>query len=169
VDLVLDVANQSQWAFVINDSGPNDGFMYLTNIPYKTLTRPQVNTNALVVGSDFWELQYPVQTKKKGVPYCGRDFVTGIIPLVEAHEGYDPETQPLSHAGIYRRHVDSLAYLRFEDAAGPESSPIFESRRLALHSEAFVDDSLMDDDSRNNINRTTMPCDFNFDWFTIPE
>jgi hypothetical protein len=160
----LDMATQAQWSVYIDDDGPNQGFLYLTAIPVITLTRPQVNTNALNGTSDFYRIQESRQRKIGGVTYCAQSFVLGIIPMIQAHEGYDPDNQPNSHAGIFRRHVDSVAYRFFERAAGPSDGPAVTSRKDSVYTEAFADAKAMDTDARNNENNVTVPCQFHYDY-----
>lgn len=142
---------------------PNRGFTYLLDVPITSTTRPDVNTNALAVNSDFYKIQETRAKTIGGIAFCGQSFVTGIIPLVQAHEGTDPSTQPNSHAGIFRRHVDSLAATRFEPVAGPASTS-FEGLRSALFTEASQDAAAMDNDSRNNLTSVTVPCQFRYDY-----
>lgn len=159
----------TEFSVLVSDGGPNDGLQYLTGIPVKTETRPMINNTALAVNSDFWLIQEKIQKTKGGHTYCGRDFVTGIIPLVEAHEGYNPAAQPNSHAGIYQQDVDLSAYIEFERAAGPPDSQIFENTRKKVHTDASLDSQLMDYDERNNITNITVPCEFKYDYSHIPK
>jgi len=150
----------------ISDNGMNDGFTYFNDVPVITITYPQVNTNALNDTSGFYKIQEKTQKTRGGVTYCGRSSVTGIIPLVERHEGYQPdlESQKYSHAAIFRHHVDSLAFRVFEPIAGPFDSPLADQQRAALFEEAYNDSKAMDTDSRNYINSVTLPCTFKFDY-----
>lgn len=159
--LPVNGATMSQWSVTILDEGPNNGFFYLTDLPVTVETRPQVNTNALNGTSDFYRIQEARQKTIGGITYCAQSYVLGIIPTIQAHEGYDPPSQPLSHAGIYRRHVDSVAYRVFEAVAGPSDQSLFSSTVDAVHTEAAADSRLMDHDSRNNIH---MLCTFRYDY-----
>ena len=164
LELPLDLTAQSQWSVTIDDDGPNQGFLYLVDVPVKSWTRPQVNTNALNGTSDFYRIQESRQRKIGGITYCAQSFVTGIIPMIQTHEGYDPVNQPNSHAGIFRRHVDSLAYKVFEAAAGSSDGPAVTSRVTSLFNEASNDSAAMDHDSRNNITTQTLTCQFWYDY-----
>jgi hypothetical protein len=162
--LPVNVMSMNQWSATIADNGPNDGFRYLTDLPVTTTTRPQANTNALNATSDFYKIQETRQRTIKGVTYCAQSFVLGIIPLVQAHEGYDPDNQPNSHAGIYRRHVDSVSVRIFEAAVGPSTGDEVTPRANAVFNEASADAAAMDHDSRNNLTNLTVPCSFHYDY-----
>ena len=143
---------------IVDDNGPNHELQYLIDVPFRTVTRTMVNYEALHVGSDFYLLQEGQQTTISGVTYCGRDFVTGIVPMIEAHEGTDPITQPDSHVGIYLRHV--------QDVTGPQVEPLvgldFSTHGilLAIHTAAFADSDSMNTDNRNNLN--SLSCEFHY-------
>jgi hypothetical protein len=162
--LPLNMATMAQWSVTINDNGPNQGFLYLSDFPVTTTTRPQVNTNALNDTSGFYRVQESRQRTVGGVTYCARSFVLGIIPMIQAHEGYDPASQPNSHAGIFRHHVDSVAYRALESAAGLSDGPAVTSRVTSVFNEASNDSEAMDNDSRNNLNNVTVPCSFKYDY-----
>jgi hypothetical protein len=147
---------------VVSDDGPNESMVYLTDLPVTTQTKPQVNTNALTATSDFYKIQ-ETQTRKIGqITYCGKSVVTDIIPGVETHEGYDPTTKD-SHAEIYRRHVDSLAYVVFEPATNLLNGANISASVDGLHEEAFNDSDSMDTDSRNKLT-TPSNCVFRYDY-----
>ena len=131
-------------------------------LPVVTTTVVDVNTNALAIGTPFYNLQEKHQRTIKGVTYCAQSFVITLVPLVDAHEGTTPGAFPNSHAGIFRHHVDSVAGPRFEPIAGPGTSLSFDAVRNAIFTEAADDDSAMDHDSRNNLNNVTVPCQFHF-------
>ena len=142
----------------IADDGPNAGYRYLLGLPPVTASVSQVNTNAINDTSSFYRLQEARTKKVHGIWYCGRDVVwPGVLNgLVVKHEGAvspypDPDTIPDSHPGIFRHHVDSLAYLLYEAivAFGGEDkvSPV----TAALFTEAANDSQAMDTDSRNYI------------------
>jgi hypothetical protein len=145
---------------LVGDGGPNDGFFYLTDVPFYTQTLAYVNYDALQSGSDFFNLQYAQDTTIGGVRWCGQPFVTGVVPLIEAHEGVTPASQPNSHIGIFARHV--------QDVTGPQVEPIvgfgfdLEPPRAGIYAEAFADSWAMDYDARNNLNPTTLPCRFRY-------
>jgi hypothetical protein len=88
--------------------------------------------------------------------------VTGALyGLVQAHEGAiaDPTSLPNSHAQIYRSHVDSLAYLRFEGVVGFGGEDGVTPVSALLHGAALADSEAMDSDSRNNITNVSLGCD----------
>jgi len=144
----------------VTDGGPNDQFGYLTEVPYETTTRAYVNITALDDSSDFWFLQEPQDTTIGNVSYCGRPFVTGVIPLIEAHEGTDPSTQPDSHIGIYLRYVLTEAGPRVEALAGAYFN--WDLLGAVIHYEASAESWVMDYDARNNLTSTTVPCEFRY-------
>lgn len=143
----------------VSDGGPNDGFVYLVGVPVISITEPEVNTNALAVGTEFYGIQDEKRRRVNGVTYCGKPYVTGIIPLIEEHEGFDPQAQPLSHAGIFRRHVDSIAVLNFEPVAGPGATTTTAPIITRVFESASADSEAMDNDARNTITRQAMGCD----------
>ena len=55
-----------------------------------------------------------------------------------------------SHAWIYRLHVDTLAYKRFEPAAGLATGNPIGRAITRLHTEAYEDSKAMDRDSTRN-------------------
>lgn len=71
----------------------------------------------------------------------------------------DPSVFPNSHPGIYRRHVDSLAYLQFENVVGFGAEDRVSPIRASLHASASSDAAAMDTDSRNNITSVSLGCD----------
>lgn len=154
--------NVSSWLRTISDKGPNHEFSYLAEIPIMVTTVSQVNTNAINGTSPFYQVQESRRKKIGDLWYCPKSLVTGaLFGIVQAHEGAipDPSSLPNSHPGIFRRHVDSLAYLRFEGVVGfrdedqvsPVSDLLFES--------AATDSKAMDSDSRNNITNVSLGCD----------
>jgi len=156
-----DAMSSSQWSVNISDEGPNNGFLYLTDVPVISTTRPQANTNALNDTSSFYRIQESRARTIKNVPYCAKSTVLSIIPDVKAHEGYDPATQPNSHSGIFRRHVDSVAALAFEPLVNPPDGSALTTRITSVLTEAGSDSRAMDHDSRNTL---TMSCYFHFDY-----
>lgn len=149
-----DVGN---YASVITDGGPNNGFTYMTDIPYETVTVARVNYPAMTQGSDWYLLQYPKDRKVGGVNYCGQPRVLTLPPLVEAHEGTDPANQPNSHVGIYINDVTRDSRVLAETIAGLNPNP--EPIRAQIHNAAYVDSKAMDTDSRNNM---SLPCVFRY-------
>lgn len=68
-----------------------------------------------------------------------------------------------SHTEIYRRHVDSLAYVVFEPATSLVDGANISATVDALHAEAFNDSDNMDNDSRNKLT-TPSNCVFRYDY-----
>ena len=121
-----------------------------------------MNTNAITDTSAFYRVQGNRRKKIGGVWFCPKSLVTGnLFSLVQAHEGAvpDPSVFPNSHPGIYRRHVDSLAYLQFENVVGFGAEDRVSPIRASLHASASSDAAAMDTDSRNNITSVSLGCD----------
>lgn len=153
--------NITAWDKVISDGGPNDQFEYMADIGGLAKTTSDVNTNALALGSEFYNFQEKKQKTISGVTYCAQAFVIQFIPLDQAHEGTAPDLYPNSHSGIFRRHVDSVAGPRFERFAGPFGLA-GDTLREAIQQEAAADSKAMDHDSRNNLTSVTVPCQFHY-------
>jgi hypothetical protein len=157
----------ARWLKVIGDAGPNDGFSYLLDLPPIATSVSQVNTNAINSKSAFYKIQEPQTITIGGVKFCGQNVVAGVLGgLVTQHEGAvaNPDVYPNSHPGIFRHHVDSAAYRKFEKVAGPGDpvTPV----NSALFNEAVADSKAMDTDSRNYVNTTSLGgCNtFHFDY-----
>jgi len=147
------------YAVVITDGGPNDSFTYMTDIPFETFDTARVNYPAMAQGSDWYAIQYAQDTQVGGTTYCGQGRVLTLPPLVEAHEGTDPPSEPNSHVGIYVNDVNRLAPEPSEALAGKNPNP--EPVRAPIDNAAFADSRAMDTDSRNNI---VLPCVFIYDY-----
>jgi hypothetical protein len=156
-----DVAN---YLGLVSDGGPNEGFAYMTDIPFRTVTVSRVNYPAMQQGSDWYQIQETRDKKKGQVTYCGQPRVLTLPPLVEAHEGTNPPAQPLSHSGIYIADVTRDARTATEALVGPGSTLDLTPTRNTLHTSAAADSRAMDNDARNNLNSTTIPCVFQFDY-----
>jgi hypothetical protein len=153
---------------LVSDGGPNDGFAYMTEIPYIAVTVSRVNYPAMLQGSDWYKIQ-EIQDRKSGKTlYCGQPRVLTLVPLVEAHEGTNPPAQPLSHSGIFIADELRDARIKAEAIAGPgvtlDLTPVLNQ----INSVAVADSRAMDHDSRNNINGTTLPCVFHYDYSHLP-
>jgi hypothetical protein len=148
----------------VTDGGPNEGFAYLSEIPYKTVTVSAVNYPAMLQGSDWYRIQETQDKTKAGVKYCGQPRVLSLVPLIEAHEGTNPPAQPLSHSGIYIADVLRDARIKAEALVGPEVDLNPNPTRIELDAVAYADSRAMDHDGRNNINLTTLPCVFHYDY-----
>ena len=166
LDLRHDAAT-SRWLSSIADDGPNAGYDYLSDLPPVTITISEVNTNAIIDTSAFYRKQ-EARRKKVGADwFCGRSVVwPGVLRgLAMKHEGaispYPiPDTLPNSHPGIFRRHVDSLAYLRYEPVVGFQAQDNASPITTTLLTQATEDSRAMDNDSRNYINYNTLgSCD----------
>lgn len=154
VSLPLD-ANVNRWLAPIADDGPNHDFFYLIDLPPKTTSTSQVNTNAISGTSDFYQVQEPRRKKINGLWYCPQSVVTGVLyGLVEKHEGAvtDPDVYPNSHPAIFRQHVDAKANQRYEPLAGFGAQDVVSPVTNTLFNEAYNDTQAMDNDSRNYIN-----------------
>jgi hypothetical protein len=77
---------------------------------------------------------------------------------VTAHEGVvsNPDICPNSHSGICRRHVDSLAYQRYEAITGHGDQDPVTPENDALFTEGAADSKAKDTDSRNYVNTTSL-------------
>lgn len=72
----------------------------------------------------------------------------------------NPDVFPNSHPAIFRHHVDSLAYIRFEPITGFGDEDNVTPVKNVLFTEAVNDSEAMDSDpSRNYINSTSLGCD----------
>jgi hypothetical protein len=164
-DLRDDVINISRW---ITDGGPNEGFAFVTDIPYRITTATRVNYLAMQTGSDWYLIQERREKTINGITYCARSRVLAMIPLVEAHEGTQWESQPNSHLGIYINDVNRDARVLTERLAGPGATFDFYSTLAQISSAAAADSRAMDTDlSRNNIRfpSPTLPCnEFYYDY-----
>ncbi len=149
-----DVGN---YAVVIADGGPNNGFTYMTDIPFETFTIARVNYPAMAQGSDWYLLQYPKDKHVGGTTYCGQARVLTLPPLVEAHEGTNPANQPDSHVGIYINDVTRDSRVLTEGIArlDPKVGPVL----TQIHNAAQADSRAMDGDSRNHL---ILPCIFRY-------
>jgi len=56
------------------------------------------------------------------------------------------------------------ARVKAEKLAGPSSTIDPEPTRAEIHTAAATDAAAMDNDSRNNINSSTLPCVFTYDY-----
>jgi hypothetical protein len=107
-------------------------------------------------------------------------LVTGIIPLIQQHEGFDttkfkvPATtagsQYNSHAAILRRRIDAVAAERYESTAGLSTGPWYLAIHNGIFAEADSDSRAMDsDNTRNVITNRSMGCDdFTYDYTRLP-
>jgi hypothetical protein len=85
-------------------SGPNQGVLYVTQVPVKAESRVDINGVALSLNSDFYLLQ-PKKLKKSDPPgTCTRADVLPFLPEVERHEGLHLE--PNSHTFVFRRELN---------------------------------------------------------------
>ena len=156
----------SNYAALIADGGPNNGFWYMTDIPFETFDTARVNYPPMTQGSDWYLIQYPKDRRVGGIAYCGQPRVLTLRPLVEAHEGTAPANQPNSHVGIFINDVERDARVKPERLAGANPDP--EPTRAEIETTAFNDSKAMDTDSRNNINSSTLPCVFTYDYSRLP-
>jgi hypothetical protein len=83
---------------------------------------------------------------------------------VEAHEGINPPAQLLSHSGIYIADVLRDARTKAEALIGPGVTLSLTPTLNELHNLTRADSYAMDYDGRNNINSTTLPCVFHYDY-----
>ena len=90
------------------DSGPNEGFSFLTAIPLSLFDTIEVNYNALIDTSAFWRRQFDTTTVQNGTRWCGKDTVLALIPRVRRHEGTARDAN--SHAEFF--HDTLQAYAR---------------------------------------------------------
>jgi hypothetical protein len=152
--------NLARWFQVISDGGPNDGYAYLLDLPPKTVDTAQVNTRAINDTSGFYRIQ---ETRNKTIQdstYCAQRVVIGALyGLVQKHEGAvmpSPDIYPNSHPGIFRHHVDSLAFKRFEPITQVGQQDNTTPVNTALFNEAAADSRAMDHDSRNYVNNVSL-------------
>lgn len=75
----------NNYAAFISDEGPNNRFWFMTDIPFETFTVARVNYPAMTEGSDWYRIQYPRDTRRGSISYCGQGRVLTLPPLVEAH------------------------------------------------------------------------------------
>jgi hypothetical protein len=158
----------ARWLQVISDGGPNNGFAYLLDLPPVTTSRSQIASNAMNDTSGFYRIQETRTKVISGVTYCGKSVVTGVLPgLTTEHEGAvaNPDQYPNSHPGIFRHHVDSVAYARFEPILSFGSEDNVTPANAAILSEAAADSKAMDTDFRNYVNNVSLGCQtFHFDY-----
>ncbi|MDP3909387.1 MAG: hypothetical protein Q8Q14_03265 [Gemmatimonadales bacterium] len=127
--------------------GPNTGLSFFNAVPVTVEITVSVNTVALAVGSDFWQLQDPfARPPTIGIGACNRSDVTRIIPLVEAHEG-TARNSPNSHVKEYMDAFEPEARAFFEpivaaELAGPLDDLTRISNRATAVSKQRVDNSL---------------------------
>jgi hypothetical protein len=151
--------NVNRWLKTISDNGPNHEFDYLIDLPPKPTSVSQVNTNAINGTSPFYTIQESKRKKISGFWYCPKSVVTGVLlGLSEKHEGAvpDPDVFPNSHPSIYRRHVDSVAYSRYEPLVGFQGQDFISTATNTLHTQASNNSAAMDNDSRNYINYNSL-------------
>lgn len=90
--------------------------------------------------------------------------MTGIIPLIQAHEGTTPISQPNSHVAIYLSRVQQETRQKAEGLAAPgdafDANPVLQQ----VFNAAVADSKAMDADSRNNLTSQTVPCTFHYDY-----
>jgi len=159
MQLPLDT-NITRWLKVITDGGPNNDYAYLLDLPPKTVDTAQVNSKAINDTSGFYRIQETRNKTIKDSTYCSQGVVKGVLyGLVQKHEGAvmpSPDVFPNSHPGIFRHHVDSLAFKRFEPVTqfGPQdnTTPV----NTTLFNEAIADSRAMDHDSRNYVNNVSL-------------
>jgi hypothetical protein len=139
-------------AALIGDGGPNAEYIYYTAPPFAPTDSARIS-EALAVGSDFYNQQQLSDKKVQGKLMCGRDRVPQMVPIIEAHEGLNWTAQPNSHAAIYFRVTDSL--IRKEGEALVGRTPSLEVLGQSIHSRALAISNAMDNDtSLNNIKMT---------------
>jgi len=156
-------SNVNRWLGSISDDGPNNGYIYLLDLPPVTRTVSQVNNKAINDTSSFYRKQEQRNKKINGLWFCAKSVVwPGVLRnLSVKHEGAvspypSPDTLQNSHPGIFRRHVDSLAYLRYEPIVGFDGQDNASPVTSALFTQASNDSEAMNNDSRNYINTNTL-------------
>lgn len=92
--------------------GPNGGVYYVLRVPFTAQPRIRVDTVALSVGSDFYNLQRP----NGGNGTCGKSDVVPFIPVVKAHEGINFESN--SHTNFYRAKANKISGPLMEGIVG---------------------------------------------------
>lgn len=108
---------------VVDDQGPNHGWSYFTEVPYRADMVTAINRAALSLNSDFYTFQ---ENQLRKIPgggdrwYCPKPRVIDVVPYIEDHEGINPSAAPHSHTGLFVGVVDSLARRWGEQVAGPE-------------------------------------------------
>jgi hypothetical protein len=131
-------------------SGPNTGFQYFTTIPLRAKVIVSINTVALSVGSDFYDLQEPRRRTIGTIAYCGRSDVTGVyLPGVRSHEGVRGRADPNSHAAIFTERLEREARERLESAVSQEGFAGITGLLEAMYRVASDDSQKMHVDGRN--------------------
>lgn len=152
--------NISRWFKLITDDGPNNNYSYLLDLPPITVDTAQVNSKAINDTSGFYRIQETRNKTIKDSTYCAQSVVSGVLyGLVQKHEGAvmpSPDIYPNSHGAIFRHHVDSLAFKRFEPVTGFDQQDNTTPVTTALFNEAAADSYAMDHDSRNYVNNISL-------------
>jgi hypothetical protein len=150
-------------------SGPNQGLIYYTDIPFDFYTSIQINTAALADGSDFQQIQESTQRTIRGVTYCGRDKVPAMVSLVEAHEGTNGETN--SHAGIFHDQATRVAREQYEGlvigSTMTQDSLNFIRDSVVLRIASDSSRALDSDPTRNPATDGSIGCRFHFEYATL--
>jgi hypothetical protein len=151
----------------IADGGPNNDLAYFADIPVSIDQDVQVNYPALTTTSDFYKIQ---EDFDRG-GFCGKSWVTNLVPMVEQHEG--TQAQANSHVRIFFDHAWPMIKGTFESLVMPYAddviSPVVDYHSQRITDEALADSHAMDTDRRNVITTKTLPCDFHYDYGRLPK
>jgi hypothetical protein len=94
-------------AVKVVSGGPNDGYVYLSSIPFVVKDDVAINRVAMAVGSAWYNLQATSSpTLVYGTPACLRSKVPVMLDGVIAHEGLNQEAN--SHVKLYYDRAASI-------------------------------------------------------------
>jgi hypothetical protein len=147
--------------------GPNDGYVYFTQLPFRIDVEIKINTASLAEDSPFWRNQPVENTRVGDIVVCGQSAVTGIVPHLYAHEGRNGE--PGSHVAIYLQVFEERARL-YESRVVSSQGPALDLSKDAasFHGDALQASDAMDRSPLNRLNmRQLFGCD-DFDYNVSP-
>ena len=130
--------------------GPNEGYEYFTDFPFRATATVSINTTALAAGSAFDQLQERSRRIINDTLYCDHDDVVDLyLPGVRAHEGIRGRLDTNSHVAIFVDRLEREARARVEGMVSRESFPGFLAALQQMDSIASVDSEAMHTDGRN--------------------
>ena len=153
--------------YVIVSSGPNEGVAYFKTLPFRLRFDVNYNSNAMVTGSRFFNMQPATARTFNGVSYCARSRVVSDVSLVKKHEGFSADDAN-SHTDVYKRFFLQEVRAPVEQLVSADASTLNPSPVGAAASRvAAVQSHQITDLSSANPYRTN--CVFNYDpMVTIP-
>lgn len=118
--------------------GPNAGYIYYKEYPWRLEFEVAVNTEALNISSAF-ALTHP--TKRDtigGVIFCARADLPPLVPMVFSHEGLSRNASDSSHVRVYSDTAEILTQQLAEKWVATVSTGSWSDLRDIIHDRAFA-------------------------------